>query len=199
VGQERNRGKRLRTPCRGYLSAGSAPFAVSLRDTQMPTTKPRREGTLRQLPPGGADPANELPLGSANESTKSRSSRRRTAPGPHRGWGACTVRRRLALVRHARKPRPQRGRGARGYRSRSKRSALTDLGPRTHNSLILWRPQGDSNPCYRRERAMSWASRRWGLEIRYNRQSGRNSLIILVEPGGIEPPTSCMPCKRSPS
>src|SRR5207248_5241516 len=25
-----------------------------------------------------------------------------------------------------------------------------------------WRPQGDSNPCYRRERAMSWASRRWG-------------------------------------
>ncbi len=26
-----------------------------------------------------------------------------------------------------------------------------------------WRPQGDSNPCYRRERAMSWASRRWGL------------------------------------
>ena len=21
----------------------------------------------------------------------------------------------------------------------------------------------------------------------------------LVEPGGIEPPTSCMPCKRSPS
>ena len=25
-----------------------------------------------------------------------------------------------------------------------------------------WRPQGDSNPRYRRERAMSWASRRWG-------------------------------------
>src|SRR5437660_12364241 len=25
-----------------------------------------------------------------------------------------------------------------------------------------WRPQGDSNPCYCRERAMSWASRRWG-------------------------------------
>jgi hypothetical protein len=31
-----------------------------------------------------------------------------------------------------------------------------------HKSLIYWRPQGDSNPCYRRERAMSWASRRWG-------------------------------------
>ena len=27
----------------------------------------------------------------------------------------------------------------------------------------------------------------------------RRSLRRLVEPGGIEPPTSCMPCKRSPS
>ena len=27
---------------------------------------------------------------------------------------------------------------------------------------MRWRPQGDSNPRYRRERAMSWASRRWG-------------------------------------
>src|SRR6187551_272945 len=26
----------------------------------------------------------------------------------------------------------------------------------------VWRPQGDSNPCRRRERAVSWASRRWG-------------------------------------
>ena len=25
-----------------------------------------------------------------------------------------------------------------------------------------WRPQGDSNPCYIRERDVSWASRRWG-------------------------------------
>src|SRR5690554_1224333 len=25
-----------------------------------------------------------------------------------------------------------------------------------------WRPLGDSNPCYRRERAVSWASRRRG-------------------------------------
>jgi hypothetical protein len=50
-----------------------------------------------------------------------------------------------------------------------------------------WRPQGDSNPRYRRERAMSWASRRWGRT--------KN----LVEPDGIEPSTSCMPCKRSPS
>ena|SRR5438105_2410082 len=28
------------------------------------------------------------------------------------------------------------------------------------NFLILWRPQRDSNPRYRRERAVSWASRR---------------------------------------
>ena len=25
------------------------------------------------------------------------------------------------------------------------------------NSLIIWRPQGDLNPRYRRERAVSWA------------------------------------------
>jgi hypothetical protein len=29
-------------------------------------------------------------------------------------------------------------------------------------AIRRWRPQGDSNPRYRRERAMSWASRRWG-------------------------------------
>src|ERR1019366_8559076 len=32
-----------------------------------------------------------------------------------------------------------------------------------------------------------------GLEI------DRTETLKLVEPGGIEPPTSCMPCKRSPS
>ena len=31
---------------------------------------------------------------------------------------------------------------------------------------VRWRPQGDSNPRYRRERAMSWASRRWGRRNR---------------------------------
>ena len=25
-----------------------------------------------------------------------------------------------------------------------------------------WHPQGESNPCFRRERAMSWTTRRWG-------------------------------------
>jgi hypothetical protein len=58
------------------------------------------------------------------------------------------------------------------------------------NGDLQARPQGDSNPCYRRERAMSWASRRWGPDA---------DRMILVELGGIEPPTSCMPCKRSPS
>src|ERR1700688_2355275 len=38
---------------------------------------------------------------------------------------------------------------------------LTFLG--TYGKYI-WRPQRDSNPRYRRERAMSWASRRWGQE-----------------------------------
>ena len=28
----------------------------------------------------------------------------------------------------------------------------------------MWRPQRDSNPCWRRERALSWASRRWGRD-----------------------------------
>jgi hypothetical protein len=94
---------------------------------------------------------------------------------------------------------------------------------------FYWRPQGDSNPCYRRERAMSWASRRWGRTWapagaqrplgtrRRPARAGRGRLhgwrladnvcagkdqtvcVMLVEPGGIEPPTSCMPCKRSPS
>ena len=45
--------------------------------------------------------------------------------------------------------------------------ALTEL-PSTPAEVITfvreWRPQGDSNPCYRRERAVSWASRRWGLK-----------------------------------
>ena len=29
-------------------------------------------------------------------------------------------------------------------------------------SFVTRYPQGDSNPCRRRERAVSWASRRWG-------------------------------------
>jgi hypothetical protein len=54
-----------------------------------------------------------------------------------------------------------------------------------------WRPHGDSNPGTYRERVVSWASRRWG--------PGKISLDVLVEVRGIEPRTSCMPCKRSPS
>jgi hypothetical protein len=48
--------------------------------------------------------------------------------------------------------------------------------------LFIWRPLGDSNPRYRRERAVSWASRRRGRVAEE-----------LVELGGIEPPTSTMP------
>ena len=33
-----------------------------------------------------------------------------------------------------------------------------------HSQTSKWRPLGDSNPCYRRERAVSWASRRRGHE-----------------------------------
>ena len=36
---------------------------------------------------------------------------------------------------------------------------------RKSRRLFYWRPQGDSNPRYRRERAMSWASRRWGRNL----------------------------------
>ena len=35
-----------------------------------------------------------------------------------------------------------------------------------------WRPLGESNPCYRRERAVSWATRRRGPGLDAARQSG---------------------------
>ncbi len=40
------------------------------------------------------------------------------------------------------------------------------------------RPQGDSNPCYRRERAVSSASRRWG------QQGGKNKPSLTTVDGG---------------
>ncbi len=42
-------------------------------------------------------------------------------------------------------------------RGQKRKEELTSLTP-----PLLWRPQGDSNPCYRRERPVSLASRRWG-------------------------------------
>ena len=48
---------------------------------------------------------------------------------------------------------------------------------------IPWRPQRDSNPCFRRERATSWATRRWGPEG--------------VGRAGIEPATSRLKGERS--
>ncbi len=63
---------------------------------------------------------------------------------------------------------------------------------RRSSRLCHWRPQGDSNPRRRRERAVSWASRRWGQERILTR-------LRMVEPGRIELPTSTMPLLRSPS
>ena len=31
--------------------------------------------------------------------------------------------------------------------------------------VLKWRSQGDSNPCFRRERATSWTARRWEQRI----------------------------------
>ena len=45
-------------------------------------------------------------------------------------------------------------------------------------STNYWRSQGDSNPCFRRERATSWAARRWERRclrlwrLVYRRQAG---------------------------
>ena len=41
-------------------------------------------------------------------------------------------------------------------------SGTRPAGFAVRSSVPKWRPQRDSNPRYRRERAMSWASRRWG-------------------------------------
>ena len=43
-----------------------------------------------------------------------------------------------------------------GRRGRSSIRQLTESLPRR------WRPQGGSNPCFRRERPASWSTRRWG-------------------------------------
>ena len=50
---------------------------------------------------------------------------------------------------------------------------------------LFWQhPQRDSNPCYRRERAGSWAARRWGPETRISiRESG--SRTVFVGPGSL--------------
>ena len=63
---------------------------------------------------------------------------------------------------------------------------------------FYWRPQGDSNPRTYRERVVSWASRRWGRGLARTRPIVW-PLVRVVEVSGIEPLTSCMPCKRSPS
>ncbi len=60
------------------------------------------------------------------------------------------------------------GRGENSPFARVFLQVLRSYGGDQHYLTIArhWRPQGDSNPRYRRERAMSWASRRWGLRGR---------------------------------
>src|SRR4029077_9688537 len=49
-----------------------------------------------------------------------------------------------------------------------------------------WWPQRDSNPCFSLERAVSWASRRWGRLA--NRTATTTSVKKLAGGGGFEPP-----------
>ena len=55
----------------------------------------------------------------------------------------------------------------------------------------IWRPQGDSNPCRRRERPVSWSTRRWGR-------------LFLAGPLGVEPrlaesESAVLPVERQPN
>src|SRR3984885_15422299 len=50
------------------------------------------------------------------------------------------------------------------------------------SSVLKWRPVRDSNSCYRRERAVSWASRRTGQGLDW-RISASCSLFVLVVSG----------------
>src|SRR5713101_5683436 len=49
----------------------------------------------------------------------------------------------------------------------------------TQLRVFIWWPQRDSNPCFSLERAVSWASRRWGRAGETRQLAGR---------GGLEPP-----------
>src|SRR5688572_7755511 len=46
-----------------------------------------------------------------------------------------------------------------------------------------WWPQRDSNPCFSLERAVSWASRRWGRPVQLAATPGE-----MAGGGGLEPP-----------
>src|SRR5208337_1904150 len=60
--------------------------------------------------------------------------------------------------------------------------------PRARNGLTYWnhwRSQGDSNPCFRRERATSWAARRWEPRTRaelYRRDAANASALTAPLP-----------------
>src|SRR2546426_12340754 len=64
-------------------------------------------------------------------------------------------------------------------------SCLSPVGDATRTCSLqtstktIWWPQRDSNPCFSLERAVSWASRRWGRIGGTKAMAGR---------GGFEPP-----------
>ena len=69
---------------------------------------------------------------------------------------------------------------------------------------IKWRPLGDSNPCYRRERAMSWATRRRGRKslqeksggARRDRTADLYNAIVALSQLSYGPTTGTFPSPR---
>src|ERR1700738_3122556 len=51
------------------------------------------------------------------------------------------------------------------FRKAAQPSLAETLGWTWSFCLFLWRAQGESNPCFRRERATSWTARRWARKI----------------------------------
>src|SRR5437879_8072497 len=49
------------------------------------------------------------------------------------------------------------------WKSRGEQPGREHLRQSEESQVVEWRPHRDSNSGYRRERAVSWASRRWGL------------------------------------
>ncbi len=67
--------------------------------------------------------------------------------------------------------------GPKGVLAKAAMNDLPDMPGEVITFVREWRPVGDSNPCYRRERAASWASRR----------TGRGMLHLARPPGRVKP------------
>ena len=67
------------------------------------------------------------------------------------------------MIEQGRKDEEDVGNSVGNDRIKTKNQRVTN----ERNPLIslIWRPQGDSNPCCRRERPVSLASRRWGPSL----------------------------------